>query len=140
MIEKELTVNFVSKLINLTAQKRITWSTLPKYFDSNDNEPLRKVVISNNQYAYNSIEAKSVYLINEYKSFCTAINGGIVTLFCEQKKDDSRLAMGIQTDPNHYLQNLPCDDEIQEMLRELLLQLSANIDDGVKFINDILNM
>lgn len=140
MIEKEFTAKFISKLIELTTQKRITWMTLPKYFDSNDNEPLRKTVISDNQYAYNPIEAKNVYLINEYKSYCTAINGGIVTLFCKHRGNDSRLTISIQTDPNHYLQSLPCDGEIEEMLRELLLQLSANIDDGVKFINDILNM
>ena len=140
MIEKEFTVKFVSKLIELTTQKRITWITLPKYFDTNDNEPLRKVVIADNQYAYTPIEAKRVYLINEYKSYCTAINGGIVTLFCKQRGNDSCLTIGIQTDPNHYLQSLSCDGEIEEMLRELLLQLSANIDDGVKFINDILNM
>lgn len=140
MIEKEFIVKFVPKLIELTNQKRITWMTLPKYFDSNDNEPLRKVVISNNQYAYNPIESKSVYLINEYKSFCTAINGGIVILFSEQRGNDSRLTLGIQTDPNHYLQYAYCDDEVNAMLGELLLQLSANIDDWAKFINDILNM
>ena len=48
--------------------------------------------------------------------------------------------MSIQTDPSHYLQDMSCDEEIEEMLKELLLQLSAKIDDGVKFINDILNM
>lgn len=140
MIEKEFTMKLISKLIELTAQKRIIWMTLPKYFDSNDNEPLRKAVISDNQYAYSPIEAKSVYLINEYKSYCTAINGGVVTLFCRQRKNDSQLTIGIQTDPSHYLQNLSCDDKIEEMLKELLLQLSANIDDGVNFINGILNM
>ena len=140
MIEKEFAMKFISKLIDLTTQNRIIWMTLPKYFDSNDNEPLRKTVIADNQYAYNPVEAKSAYLINEYKSYCTAINGGIVTLFCRHRGSNSRLTMSIQTDPNHYLQNLSCDDEIQEMLRELLLRLSANIDDGVKFINDILNM
>lgn len=140
MIEKELTLKFVKKLIELTNQKRITWMTLPKYFDSNDNEPLRKTVIADNQYAYSPIEAKSVYLINEYKSYCTTVNRGIVTLFCKQKGDDLRFTIGIQTDPNHYLQSLPCDGEIEEMLKELILHLSANIDDGVRFINDILNM
>lgn len=140
MIEKEFAVKFISKLIDLTTQNRITWMTLPKYFDSNDNEPLRKTVIADNQYAYNPIEAKSAYLINEYKSYCTAINGGIVTLFCRHRGSNSRLTMSIQTDPNHYLQELPCDSEIEEMLKELLFQLSASIDDGVKFINGILNM
>lgn len=140
MIEKEFSVKLISKLIDLTTQSRITWMTLPKYFDANDNEPLRKAVISDNQYAYTPIEAKRVYLINEYKSYCTAINGGIITLFCKQRGNESRLTMSIQTDPNHYLQDMSCDEEIEEMLKELLLQLSAKIDDGVKFINDILNM
>ncbi|WP_304532993.1 hypothetical protein [Faecalibaculum rodentium] len=140
MIEKEFVAKLISKLTELTVQKRITWVSLPKYFDANDNEPLRKAVISDNQYAYTPIEAQRIYLINEYKSYCTAINGGIITLFCKQKGNDLRLAIGIQTDPSHYLQSPPCDSEIEEMLRELLLQLSANIDDGVKFINDILNM
>ena len=140
MIEKEFTVKLISKLIDLTTQNRIIWTTLPKYFDANENEPLRKTVISDNQYAYTPNEAKRVYLINEYKSYCTAINGGIITLFCKQRENDSRLTISIQTDPNHYLQDLFCDYEIEEMLKELLLQLSANIDDGIKFINDILNM
>lgn len=140
MIEKEFTVKLISKLIDLTTQNRIIWTTLPKYFDTNDNEPLRKVVISDNRYAYTPIAAKRAYLINEYKSYCTAINGGVITLFCKQRGNDLHLAVSIQTNPNHYLQDLFCDDEIEEMLKELLLQLSANIDDGVKFINDILNM
>lgn len=78
--------------------------------------------------------------IFDCKVYCTAINGGIITLFCKQRENDSRLTISIQTDPNHYLQDLFCDYEIEEMLKELLLQLSANIDDGIKFINDILNM
>ena len=130
----------LSPLGNACSIIGLTWVSLPKYFDANDNEPLRKAVISDNQYAYTPIEAQRIYLINEYKSYCTAINGGIITLFCKQKGNDLRLAIGIQTDPSHYLQSPPCDSEIEEMLRELLLQLSANIDDGVKFINDILNM
>ena len=64
MMEREFSARFVSKLIELTVQKKITWITLPKYFDSNDNEPLRKRVIANNQYAYSPIEAQNVYLIN----------------------------------------------------------------------------
>ena len=140
MIEREHTVEFISKLIELTTQKRITWMSLPKYFDSNDNEPLRKAVISDNKYAYNSIEAKNMFLINEYKSYCTAINGGIITLFSGQRGNDVRLTIALQTDPNHYLQSLPYDSEIEEKLRELLFQLSANIDDKVKFINEILKM
>lgn len=140
MIEKEFSVRLISKLIELTDQRRITWRTLPKYFDSNDNEPLRRKVIANNQYAYSPIETQNVYLINEYKSYCTSINGGVITLFSEQKGKHVILTMCIQTDPGHYLQDLPYDDEIEELLRELLLQLSSNIDDGIKFINDILNM
>lgn len=140
MIEKEFVVKFVSKLIDLTVKKKITWMTLPKYFDSNDNESLRKTIIANNRYAYSPIEVKSVYLINEYRSYCTILNGGVVTLFSKQKGTDTHLSISIQTDPGHYLQSLPCDSEIEEMLKELLLQLSANIDDGMKFINEILNM
>lgn len=140
MIEKEFTVKLISKLVDLTIQNRIVWTTLPEYFDANDNEPLRKTVISNNKYAYSPIEAKRVCLINEYKSYCTAINGGIITLFCNQRGNDSRLTISLQTDPNHYLQDLFCDEEVEKMLQELLLQLSATIDDGVKFINGILNM
>lgn len=140
MIEREFAMKFVSKLIDLTSQKRITWMTLPKYFDSNDNEPLRKKVIANNQYAYSPIEAKNIYLINEYRSYCTTLNGGVITLFSEQKERDTLLTMCIQTAPDHYLQDLSYDGEIEELLKELLLQLSAYIDDGIKFINDILNM
>lgn len=140
MIKKEFTIKLISKLIDLTTQNRITWITLPKYFDANDNEPLRQTVIADNKYAYTPVEAKKTYLINEYKSYCTVINGGIITLFCKQRGKDSCLTIGIQTDPNHYLQSPSCDDEVEEMLKELLLQISANIDDGMKFINDILNM
>ena len=48
MIEKEFVAKLISKLTELTVQKRITWVSLPKYFDANDNEPLRKAVIRNN--------------------------------------------------------------------------------------------
>ena len=37
MIEKEFTVKLISKLIDLTTQNRIIWTTLPKYFDANEN-------------------------------------------------------------------------------------------------------
>lgn len=140
MIEKKFAVKFISKLIELTTQKRITWMTLPKYFDANNNEPLREIVIANNQYAYSPLEAKNLYLINEYRSYCAAVNGGLITIFSSQKGKDKRLTMSIQTDPSHYLQDVYLDSEIEEMLGELLLQLSVNIDDGIKFINDILNM
>ena len=63
MIEKEFVAKLISKLTELTVQKRITWVSLPKYFDANDNEPLRKAVISDNQYAYTPIEAQRIYLI-----------------------------------------------------------------------------
>lgn len=140
MIEKEFAMKLISKLIELTIQKKITWMTLPKYFDANNNEPLRKIVIANNQYAYSPVGAEDLCLINEYRSYCTALNGGLITLFSSQRGKDKHLTMSIQTDPNHYLQDLYLDSEVEEMLRELLLQLSANIDDGINFIKGILKM
>lgn len=140
MIEKEFTVKLISKLIELTAQKKIIWMTLPQYFDANNNEPLRRIVIANNQYAYSPIEAKNAYLINEYRSYCTALNGGLITMFSSQRGRNTRLTMSIQTDPSRYLQYVYNDSEIEEMLGELLLQLSANIDNSVEFIKGILNM
>ena len=38
MIEKEFVAKLISKLTELTVQKRITWVSLPKYFDANDND------------------------------------------------------------------------------------------------------
>lgn len=140
MIEKEYSVRFVKKLINLTEQGKIFWMTLPKYFEANDNEPLRKEVIANNQYAYSFHKIDHVGLVNEYKSYCSIINDGVVTLFSKQRGNDTVLDISIQTDSSHYLQRLSCDDEVDALLKDLLLQLSLKMDDGLKFIKSVIDM
>lgn len=140
MIDQEYGMRLVNKLIELTVGKKIIWMTLPQYFESNDNEPLRKIVIANNKYAYSPFEAKKVFLINEYRSYCTEINGGIITLFSKDRGKDIKLDMALQVSPTQYLQDVYGDEELQENLKELMFKISAESNDGLKFIDAILKL
>ena len=140
MIDQEYGMRLVNKLIELTVGKKIIWMTLPQYFESNDNEPLRKIVIANNKYAYSPFEAKKVFQINEYRSYCTEINGGIITLFSKDRGKDIKLDMALQVSPTQYLQDVYGDEELQENLKELMFKISAESNDGLKFIDAILKL
>lgn len=140
MIDIEYGHRLVDKLIELTFDKKIIWMTLPRYFEVNDNEPLRKAVIANNKYAYSPADVKNMFLINEYKSYCTAINGGIISLFYKTRRNEKMLDIDIQVEPTQNLQNVQSDDELQEKLEELLLKISIETNDGLKFIDGILNL
>ena len=140
MIDKEYGHRLVDKLVELTCDKKIVWMTLPRYFETNDNEPLRKAVIANNKYAYSPIESQNIFLINEYESYCTIINGGIIGLLYKTRGKEKMLDIVIQVDPTQRLQNIHSDDELQKKLEELLFKISTEADDGLKFIDGILNL
>lgn len=140
MIDREYTIKFIDKLIELTSKRQITWMTLPRYFETNENEPLRRIVIANNEYAYTPMEAKNTYLINEYRSYCTVLNGGVITLFSKNRGKDVRLDISIQVEPTHHMTDLYYDDDIKERLGELMVQISMKTDDGLRFITEILNL
>lgn len=140
MIDKEYAHRLVDKLIRLTCDKKIIWMTLPRYFEANDNEPLRKAVIANNKYAYSPIEVKNIFLINEYKSYCTAINGGIISLLYKTRGNAKMLDIVVQVEPTQNLQDVQSDDELQKELEKLLFRISTESNDGLKFIDGILNL
>ena len=140
MIDNEYGHRLVDKLVELTCDKKIVWMTLPRYFETNDNEPLRKAVIANNKYAYSPIAAKNIFLINEYKSYCTIINGGIVGLLYKTRGNEKLLDIVIQVEPTQHLQNVHSDDGLQKKLEDLLFKISTEANDGLKFIDGILNL
>ena len=140
MIDKEYGHRLVDKLVELTCDKKIVWMTLPRYFETNDNEPLRKAVIANNKYAYSPIESQNIFLINEYESYRTIINGGIIGLLYKTRGKEKMLDIVIQVEPTQRLQNIHSDDELQKKLEELLFKISTEADDGLKFIDGILNL
>ena len=110
------------------------------YFEVNENEPLRRLVIANNRYAYNPIESNNMYLVNEYKSFCTILNGGVVIIVASERKGKNKLSISIQTNSSHNIIPLYFDDDIYGKLTDLVLQITAKTNDSFKFINDILNL
>ena len=141
MIDNITTIKLIDKLMSLSVNGKITWATLPYYFESNENEPLRKMVVANNQYAYSPIEAKNMFLINEYRSYCANINGGSVIIITTEKQKESKLTLSIQTHATHGIFSLyPDNDDIREKLRELILQITAKTDDIAKYVNELLKL
>ena len=86
------------------------------------------------------IEAKKVFLINEYRSFCVSIHGGVIIVFRKTRETEEELEIMIQTDAAQELHSLIVDNEVQIKLKELMRQISNRIDNIAGFINTIINM
>ena len=136
MISRDKTIRFIQKLIDLTEKKKTVWTTLPYYFDSNDNEPLRKYVITNNAYAYSP--RSNVPVINEYGSFCADINGGVVVVISESYDGSITQSLLLQTSPMNPVISLYNDVTVRGELRELVTAISSQQDDVDAFISEIL--
>lgn len=138
VIGNEMVGQFIDKLVALTTNGRVSWMTLPYFLEENDNEPLRHMVVEDNQYSHGFFPT---YLINEYRSYCSTINGGTVIIFNREKGLDRKLTLYIQTTPTGPVSELPMIDYTNRAkLDKLMLEILAVTDDGSKFISEILNM
>ena len=137
MINRDNAIRLAKKLKGLTEKKKITWLTLPYYFDSNDNEPLRKYVINNNAYAYSP--RASVPAINEYASYCTVINGGVVIIISESCDGFITQSLYLQTSPMNPVIPSYNDETVQGELRDLVATISTQSTDVDRFVSGILD-
>lgn len=68
----------VESLDNLTEKNLVQWIPISEYMDSVKNRYLKRYLIEFNSYVYDFYEAP---YIEEYRSYCATINGGIAYLF-----------------------------------------------------------
>lgn len=131
----------IRKLIFLTTEKKINWLTLPYYLDENDNEPLRHAVIESTKDSYSYTLGK-LYQVNEYRSYCATMNGGLVIVFCKEKEkvNEYKLELYIQTSSVNPLTEVVMSDYTRKMLDELIFQINSSTNDTGKFIDEILEL
>lgn len=97
-------VDFFDKIQSLTEQNKIDWVTLPEYFSSHKNEPLRKLIIRENSYAYefSKYSHKKAFknepsVIDEYNSYISSVAGGVLVLIHRLHRQNSGLEFMVQT-------------------------------------------
>ena len=143
MIKTELIKQLLDKLIAEVHHSETQWLTIPKYFETNKNEPLRRFIIDNNKYAYSEnhplklVRDNSPLIISEYRSRCIAIEGGVITLLVFQGCSNDKYALAIQTNDTAGVTILQCDDNQKTQLQELAEIIENEQYEVMKFINRI---
>lgn len=123
MIEKKTLDELLDKLLSQTRASNLEWFSLPQYFESNHNEPLRRYIIDNNKYAYSedgTIRDKAS-LISEYRSKCLPICGGTIVVFV-YKQGGAIMGSGlaVQTSNAAPVTLVDCTDEQTEKINAIL--------------------
>lgn len=142
MFNSELIGQLLNKLISDAHQAKLQWLTIPKYFETNKNEPLRRFIIENNKYAYSEAHAHGLFsnktpLISEYRSRCVSIDGGVITLLMFQESPDVKYALAIQPNDTSGVTILKCDDNQNIQLAELAELLGNEQYEVMRFIKGI---
>ena len=88
---------FLQKIIELSSQHRVGWLTIPRYLATSKNEPLRKYIIDENNYAYKR-EAKDHMWVKEYFSYVMQFEEGTVVLLYGRFNEEFVTKIAIQTD------------------------------------------
>ena len=143
MSNSELIGQLLDKLILEAHQAKFQWLAIPKYFETNKNEPLRRFIIENNKYAYSETHSRrtfsnSVPLISEYRSRCISIDGGVITLFMFQESPDVKYALAIQPSDTAGVTILECDGNQTARLNELAEIIGNEQYEVMRFINRII--
>lgn len=88
---------FLQKLVELSSQHRVEWLTIPRYLATSKNEPLRKFIIDENNYAYKK-EANNHMWVKEYFSYVMRFAEGTVVLLYGRYNGAFLIKIAIQTD------------------------------------------
>lgn len=140
MIDSKMISQLLEKLSEQTLQSNLHWLSLPRYFETNKNEPLRRYVISNNKYAYSGGKfTGKLPLISEYRSQCVSIGGGIVILFNYKESPNAEYyALAVQVDSTCEISVLDCSVEQREQIHNLHKLITDTQYDVSRFIKDII--
>lgn len=142
MFNSELIGQLLDKLILEAHQAEFQWLSIPKYFETNKNEPLRRFIIENNKYAYSETHSHGLFsnktpLISEYRSRCVTIDGGVITLFMFQEASDVKYALAVQPNDTSGVMILECDDNQKTQLNELAKIIGNEQYEVMRFIKRI---
>lgn len=144
MIDFKTVGELLDLLISQAHSAEAQWVSIPKYFEKNRNEILRRYIIDRNKYAYSDaktrgIKSKKFPLILEYSSFCLQICGGIVIILA-QKEDESVIhRLFLQPDSFGRMTEIPCEGTMNEKLETLVNLISDEQYEAAKFIQKILH-
>lgn len=143
MSNKNININvdvqelFLKKITELTGNYFLQWMSIPEYFRDNQNEQLRRKIISETSYAYRQI-GNSKQNLNEYRSYIANLNGGNVIILCFSKNTgETKLDLYVQTDPYSMLVELSGIDK--SSLSALYSRVSTSSYNVERFMDTIIN-
>jgi len=141
LVDSKLVSQLLEKLSEQTSYSNLHWLSLPQYFETNKNEPLRRYVIDKNKYAYSGRQfTDKPSLISEYRSQCVTIERGLVILFIYYYKESANTehyALAVQVDNTCEVTVLDCSAEQQEKIHSLYKLITNTQYDIVSFIKGI---
>ena len=135
---EELLDLFVSQVHSAEAQ----WISIPKYFEKNRNELLRRYIIDCNKYAYSGrrgLQSKKCPLILEYSSYCLQTCGGVVIILAQKEDGSVTHRLFLQPDSYGRMTEIPCEGVINEKLETIIELISDEQYEAEKFVNKILH-
>ena len=137
--DRVLSKGFIEKLVAMTASRELEWETIPEYFDNSKNEMLRKYIIAKNKYFYKMLQFYDKWpYLNEYATYCTKANGGLVIVFCSTTDDGKRvLELGIQPNTDSLI-HVETGDEIEDAVASLYDTIENLETDLEHFVNGIM--
>lgn len=74
----------INSLYKLTLDKKIEWISLSRYVIDHDNQSLKRYIEENNSCLFSP---NQLQYINEYKSVCAELLGGVIYIFAYRQND-----------------------------------------------------
>lgn len=128
---------FLQKLSELSSQHKAEWQTIPRYFSTTKNEPLRKYIIEENNYSY-SKKIKGHMWIQEYSSYVMRFEEGAVILLHGELDGSTVSTIAVQTDTTCPLVFFEGHDE--KLINALYDVVSDNNYPTNRFMQKIIDM
>ncbi len=131
----------IKKITELTCSEKIKWSRIPDYLEKNKNESLRKYLISANKYFYMRAKEYNWPMLQEYESYCTEINDGLVILFSYIQKDESQyFEIAFQALAGRLVEKLNGNMQNQKILEVLWKSVKTGGRDADSFLDSLLQI
>lgn len=142
MLDKEKYVKMIEKLFNKTKARELSWQTLPEYLEEKRNDALRRYIINNHKYFYDTRPHNDRKYLNETKCVCAEVLNGLVLLFlyekCKGHTHTEMYSLAIQTKIGGVVEELQFD-ELQKDIEKLYNISGAVGIDAEQFVDLIID-
>ena len=129
MLSKEKYAKMLEKLFCKTKAQELSWLTLPEYLEEKRNDELRRYIINNHKYFYDSRPKDDRKYLKESKCVCTEVLNGLVLIFlyeeCKGHSHTDMYSLAIQSKIGGVVEELQFGDFQEEL--EKLYKISGAI-------------